>query len=83
MDLSDAFNAEIYCPNITNLSEVDTIVEEVKLFDSKERVRAMTRLTESGVDKKLSIGIKKLLMLIEMARQDEDKVDKLVSCLSE
>ena len=83
MDMSDAFNAEIYVPNVTDLSAVDTIVGGLELFSTAERKKAIEMTKEQGVDKKLSIGIKKLLMLIEMARQDEDKVDKLVSCLSE
>lgn len=34
------------------------------------------------MDQKLTIGIKKLLMVIEMARQDvENKVDKFVNTL--
>jgi vesicle-fusing ATPase len=83
MDMNDAFNAEIYCPNVTDLSAVDKIVTEVKLFTTQEKKRAVDALVASGVDKKLSIGVKKLLMLVEMARQDDDKVEKFVSCLCE
>ena len=83
MDMSDAFNAEIYCPNVTDLSAVDTIVDSVKLLNPSEKRKAIDMLVELKVDKKLSIGIKKLLMLVEMARQDgDDKVEKFVECLS-
>lgn len=33
------------------------------------------------MENKLTIGIKKLLMIIEMARQDADKIEKFVNTL--
>lgn len=42
----------------------------------------MSLLSQAGMDDKLAIGIKKLLMIIEMARQDADKVEKFVNTLT-
>jgi hypothetical protein len=36
-----------------------------------------------GLDGHLSIGVKKLLMIVEMARQDVDKVEKFVNTLQD
>ena len=83
MDMSDGFNAEIYIPTITDLSSVEVVLQELKLFSEVERRKAMDMLLRSGVGNKLSVGIKKLMMNIEMARQDEDQVEKFISCLTE
>lgn len=56
----------------------------MKLFSSQEHESAMTQIRTSPLSNsssKLSIGVKKLIMMIEMARQDVDKVDKFVGTL--
>lgn len=51
------------------------------MFSDRERQRAMSVLHDAGVDGKISIGIKKLLMITEMARQDTDKVEKFCNTI--
>ena len=41
----------------------------------------MSLLQQAGMEQRLAIGIKKLLMVIEMARQDADKIEKFVNTL--
>lgn len=48
------------------------------MFNEDERRRAFGQLQAAQVDTRLSIGVKKLLMMVEMARQDVDKVEKFV-----
>ncbi|CAG8616139.1 9277_t:CDS:10 [Funneliformis mosseae] len=79
MNMSDCFNSEIYVPNIVELSCVDFVLKELTLFNDDERNRALSALQQDGFN--LNIGIKKLLMIIEMSRQDVDKVDKFVSTI--
>jgi vesicle-fusing ATPase len=43
---------------------------------------AVQRL-QSSIGDKLSIGIKKLMMVTEMARQDEAKLEKFISAMTE
>src|SRR3954451_4471443 len=75
LNMSDCFNSEIYVPNIDKLSSVDHVLKELNLFNDDERNQAISNLKEV----KLNIGIKKLLMVIEMCRQDvDDKVKKFV-----
>lgn len=85
MDMLEAFNAEIYVPNITSLSSIDITCRDLKLFstENNEHATAMNALMTSGVENSLSIGIKKLIMIAEMARQDVDKVDKFVNAVIE
>jgi vesicle-fusing ATPase len=55
----------------------------VKTFTDSEKEHIMTTLRGSALESKLSIGIKKLLYIIEMASQDVDKVDKFMSTVLE
>ncbi|CAG8562114.1 4008_t:CDS:10 [Diversispora eburnea] len=79
MNMSDCFNSEIYVPHISELTAVDIVLQELTLFNDEERKRVLEILQEDEI--KLKIGIKKLLMIIEMSRQDVDKVDKFVSTI--
>ncbi|KAK9711822.1 transport between ER and Golgi ATPase protein [Basidiobolus ranarum] len=82
MDMIDAFNADIYVPNITDLSAVDVVLKELSLFNEHEHQSALNSLQQELQNRNLSIGIKKLLNVIEMARQDVDKVEKLVATMA-
>ncbi|CEP08658.1 hypothetical protein [Parasitella parasitica] len=81
MDMTDEFSAEIYVPTITSLEGVDAVLQQLELFSNAERERALSILRQANMDKKLTIGVKKLLMIIEMARQDQDKIEKFVNAI--
>jgi vesicle-fusing ATPase len=90
---SDVFDSELRVPPITSLKALDNIVREVELFERREdRKAAMRMLDEAGfggrgVDglpgsTRLQIGVKRLLGVIEMARQEpENAGQRLVSSL--
>ncbi|ORX60980.1 AAA-domain-containing protein [Piromyces finnis] len=81
MDMLDAFDAEIYVPSIKSLSSIDIVLKEIELFSDSERSYAMKSISKEIQSNYISIGVKKLLMIAEMARQDDDKVSKFVSTL--
>ena len=64
----DAFNAEIYTPLMTNMVAVDMVVAQLKLFDDATRQKVMNHIQSQA--KSISIGVKKVLMICERARQD-------------
>lgn len=76
-------------PPISSIDSLEHILKEVELFDNAtDTGRAMAMLQEAGFgddDEKsprLNIGVKKLLSLIEMARQEPQAVaERLVSAL--
>jgi len=81
LGLSETFDSEIYVPPITSILSLDRILREVELFPSEsQRQDAIRMLTEAGFGtredggSRLQIGIKKLLSIIEMARQEPDSV---------
>lgn len=58
-------------------------MKELKLFNEHEFKHALELMHLAGLDTRISIGIKKLLMIIEMARQDVDKAEKFVEALKD
>lgn len=91
LQMTEIFDSEIYVPPITSLSAVERVLQEVNLFRRQRDLDTiMGMLEEAGFhdDKdgygggKLQIGIKKLLGLVEMARQEpEDVGARLVRAL--
>lgn len=49
------------------------------MFGEQEHKRAFDILRQANLDGRLSLGVKKLLMISEMARQDVDKLEKFTS----
>lgn len=79
MDVMDSFSADLRIPSLTHLSQLSYVLREIQLFsDAEEERRAMNLLEQagfsdrSGAAGKLNIGIKKLLSMAEMCRQDSE-----------
>lgn len=77
-------------PPISSLRALEHVVQEVELFPSEqERRRAIRMLAEAGfgsdrdgLSSRLQIGVKKLLSIIEMARQEPESIsERLVGAL--
>lgn len=75
-------------PPISSLKSLERVLDEVELITNpKERSRAIEMLQQAGMDGHdemtgLNIGIKKLLSVIEMARQEPEAVgERLVTSL--
>lgn len=92
LGLSESFDSEIRVPPIASLQALERVLDEVELFkDPRERARTMQLLTQAGFGGRdqmdvdgngLNIGIKKLLSVIEMARQEPEAVgERLVNSL--
>ncbi|KIJ56942.1 hypothetical protein M422DRAFT_198294 [Sphaerobolus stellatus SS14] len=91
LQILDAFDSDIYVPPITSLDAVEKVLEEVNLFSRRRDLDAcMGMMQQAGFggdgdsygSGRLQIGIKKLLNLIEMARQEpEDIGSRLVRAM--
>jgi len=89
------FNSAMRVPPITSLAALEYVMREVELFpDEAEHRDAMSMLRDAGFDKssrgddmnnsRLQIGVKKLLSIIEMSRQEPDTVaERLTTALME
>ncbi len=80
----DSFDAELHVAPIRDLTALDRVLEAVELFRSThDRAHAvdMVRQARSRVSPMLNIGIKRLLSIIEMARQDHEAVAERLKSL--
>ncbi|KIJ54882.1 hypothetical protein M422DRAFT_240970 [Sphaerobolus stellatus SS14] len=75
--------ATYLCPPITSLDAMEKVLEEVNLFSHRRGLETcMGMMQQAYGSRKLQIGIKKLLNLIEMARQEpEDIGSRLVRAI--
>jgi len=82
LGFTEAFDSEMRVPPISSLRSLQHVLEEVELFQSREATaQAMNMLQQAGfggrdeeTSPKLNIGIKKLLSIIEMSRQEPSSV---------
>ncbi|GAA5872494.1 hypothetical protein JCM1840_006077 [Sporobolomyces johnsonii] len=83
MDVMDAFSTSLRVPAIDSLAQLSVVLADVQLFRAQAELdRALHLLKQAGLGEegRLNIGVKRLLSLVEMCRQDQESaVDKLVS----
>ncbi|KAG9045474.1 transport between ER and Golgi ATPase protein [Tulasnella sp. UAMH 9824] len=81
--MSEIFDSQIRVPPVGTLSSIETILKEVELFQSSNHLkRAIQMLGEAGFagEGRVNVGVKKLLSIVEMARQEsEDPASRLVT----
>ncbi|XP_049804725.1 vesicle-fusing ATPase 1 [Schistocerca nitens] len=81
MEMMSAFTAVLHVPNLSKPEHLIAVLEETDVF-SKKDVATISRKIQG---QRLFIGIKKLLALIDMARQTEEqyRIIKFLSKLEE
>ncbi|XP_006456762.1 hypothetical protein AGABI2DRAFT_188589 [Agaricus bisporus var. bisporus H97] len=91
LGLANIFDSELRVPPITTIAALDHVLREVELFSQENEYRETIRtLTEAGfgagddmnMNSRMQIGIKRLLSMIEMARQEPEYVaERLLNAL--
>ena len=88
--LSDLFDAELRVPAISTLPALKHALQELELFSNASQLQqALLMLQKAGFGEgdeyeqtKHAVGIKKLLSIVEMARQEPDEIaERLVSSI--
>ncbi|KAI5797631.1 P-loop containing nucleoside triphosphate hydrolase protein [Geopyxis carbonaria] len=82
LDLLHNFDAEIAVPNVSTHTELSLIMRELQAFTAHEEQAALAEIAEATRTTDLNVGIKKILMAVETARQDEDKVGRFSSIMT-
>ena len=89
LGFSENFDSELRVPPISSIASLAHVLTEVQLFDNAADTRkAVAMLQEAGFGHDdgrspvLNIGVKRLLSLVEMARQEPHAVaERLLSAL--
>ncbi|XP_020616810.1 vesicle-fusing ATPase-like [Orbicella faveolata] len=81
MGIVESFNTVIHVPSLSSTDQLREVLQHVKLFDEDE----IRQIERNIGQRRLFVGIKKLLMMAEMAVQTikRDRVDKFVSLLED
>lgn len=81
LDLQNSFDAEIGVPNVANLDELNHILKETKAFSDGDRHTALRGIESQSTSRDLGVGIKRVLMAVETARQDNDVADRFAEIM--
>ncbi|KAL7007601.1 transport between ER and Golgi ATPase protein [Cystobasidiomycetes sp. EMM_F5] len=87
MELTDIFDSDIEVYPVNSLESIMAVVQSVDFYQPadvgyRKIANQLLQAGFSGKDSKINIGIKRLLSLIEMARQDQqDPADKFFNIL--
>ncbi|KAI5844143.1 P-loop containing nucleoside triphosphate hydrolase protein [Tricharina praecox] len=82
LDLLNNFDAEIAVPNVANHEELQSVLGSLELFSPQEQQIVLQLIEEHTRTKRINVGIKKILMAAETARQDtNDRVGRFVSII--
>ncbi|XP_015764199.1 PREDICTED: vesicle-fusing ATPase-like [Acropora digitifera] len=81
MGIVEAFNTVIHVSSLSSIDHLKAVFQEVKLFDADE----IKQIERNIGQQRLFVGIKKLLVMAEMAVQTNkrDRVDKFLSLLED
>ena len=71
LDLFPAFDSDIAVPNVTGFDELKVIVRESGVFQNPDL--AVRQVRENTNSDKVGVGIKKILLGIETAKQDPER----------
>ncbi|KUM63348.1 hypothetical protein ACN42_g3755 [Penicillium freii] len=82
LDIYNSFNSDIMVPNVSSFGELRFIMEKSGAFDAQEIAQALESVGGLADDGRLSVGIKKVLLGIETAKQDSDKVGRFVRVIN-
>lgn len=79
LDLFTVFDADIAVPNVSGYGELKLIVEQSGVF--REPERAIAELREMTGSESVGVGVKKILLGIETAKQDPDREGRFASVI--
>ncbi|KAJ5804566.1 uncharacterized protein N7518_000869 [Penicillium psychrosexuale] len=82
LDIYNSFNSDIMVPNVGSFGELRFVMEKSGAFDAREIAQALESVGGLADDGRLSVGIKKVLLGIETAKQDSDKVGRFVRVIN-
>ena len=77
----DDFSADIPIPNVSSYQELEFVMRESKAFTTQEASSAMREIQEITGAQDVGVGIKRILLAIETAKQDADKASRFAGVM--
>ena len=82
LDIYNSFNSDIMVPNVMTYDELRHLMEQSEAFDASEIDQALAGVGGITEDRTIGVGVKKVLLGIETAKQDPDKVGRFVRVIN-
>ncbi|RKF60415.1 Vesicular-fusion protein sec18 [Golovinomyces cichoracearum] len=85
LDLQQIFNRELAVPNVNTHAELASVLQEVQVFENEvDLVTSLNMLRDITGSDHIGIGIKKVLLAVEEARQEQgDRTARFAEVVSE
>ena len=80
LDLFTAFDSDIAVPNVSGHAELSHILEQSGVF--QDPARAISEFSELTRSDSVGVGIKKILLGIETAKQDQDREGRFANVIA-
>lgn len=82
LDLFNNFDADIAVPNVNTHQELSHILHGSRVFTEQDSNRALSEIRSLTGSDEVGVGVKKILLGIETARQDEDMPGRFASVVA-
>lgn len=83
LDMYNSFNSDIKVPSVTNRNELRFLLEQSEAFDDGEIEQVLEGIGSiTAPDEVVSVGVKKVLLGIETAKQDPDRVGRIIRSIN-
>ncbi|KAI9737535.1 MAG: transport between ER and Golgi ATPase protein [Cirrosporium novae-zelandiae] len=82
LDLAPNFDADIPVPNVSSHAELQFVMKHATVFSEPDIQRGIQEIRDLTGSEELGIGIKRILLAIETAKQDNDLVGRFASVVA-
>lgn len=83
LDVYNSFNSDIKVGHVTTREELQYLLERSGAFDDSQIQQALDSIgSANAAEQVISVGVKKVLLGIETAKQDTDKVGRLIRVIN-
>lgn len=83
LDMYNSFNSDIKVPSVTKRDEISFLLEQSEAFDDGEIEQVVEGIGSiTAADDTVSVGVKKVLLGIETAKQDPDRVGRIIRSIN-
>ena len=83
LDLFNRFDADIMVENVDTQAELAYILEHSAKFSEQDRHQAISAIQKDVGDTSIGVGVKKILLAIETAKQDESAPRRFAQVISD
>lgn len=82
LDLYNSFNSDIMIPTVNTPEELRYILEQTGSFNPQEVQQSLAGIGGISGETKIGVGVKRILLGVETAKQDPDKVGRFTRVIT-